>query len=74
MDDNNYTWTKELVIGTALLMLGGSVDSNKQPIKALTYYKVGKRKTDGKVVIIETAKNFKDVALNESLKRTGQLN
>ena len=54
----DYNWTNELVMGMALELMGGEIDSNGMPIKGMTFYEVGKHKENGKVVIMPTDKTM----------------
>lgn len=51
MTKEDFNWTEQPIIGTALLIMGGSIDSNNQPIKSNVHYNVGKHKSTGKVII-----------------------
>ncbi len=53
-DDVN--WTDGPIIGTAIKIIGGTIDSNGDPIDFLAYYNVGKQKGTGKVAIIKVEK------------------
>lgn len=74
MNTEDYNWTDEPVVGMALIIHGGSIDSFGDQIKADTYYKVGKLKTTGQVAIIPTERNQKHDFVNSILKRTGKFN
>jgi hypothetical protein len=50
----DFKWTDKPVIGLALSLQGGSIDSHGNRIKGQNYYKVGKHKETGQVVIINT--------------------
>jgi hypothetical protein len=49
--NEDFNWTDKPIIGAALLIMEGEIDSNNQSIKPMSYYKVGKHKRTGKVII-----------------------
>jgi hypothetical protein len=58
MNEEELDWTDEPIIGQALIIMGMPnkepvIDSSGQLVKSLSYYRVGKHKTNGKVAIIE---------------------
>lgn len=55
----DFNWVGIPIIGMALLIQGGSIDSHNNKIEQLSHYKVGKHKTTGKVIIHKLPK--KDV-------------
>ncbi len=71
---NEYSWTDKDVIGTALLIMGGEIDSYGDKINADIFYKVGKRISDGMVAIIPTERNQRHEFVNSQLKRKNQFN
>lgn len=70
----DFNWTKKAVVGMALLIQGGSVDSFGEQIKGDIYYEVGKRKTDGMVAILPTERNQKHEFANDIMKRKNKFN
>jgi len=74
----DFNWTKETVIGLALKMQRGVIDSYGNRIEDNVMYEIGKRKTDGKVVILPTGdkpnKDFLNKKLNKDMKNNSQLN
>jgi hypothetical protein len=46
-----FNWTEKPVIGSALLVMGGTIDSNGEQILFNTRYDVGKHKVTGQVII-----------------------
>ncbi len=73
-----YNWIKKPVIGLALLLYGGSIDSFGNSIKGDIYYEVGKHKVDGMTAILPTNRNqkteFKNDIFNTVLKSKNILN
>jgi len=65
----DFNWTKETVIGLALKMQGGEIDSYANPIEDNVFYEVGKRKSDGMVVILPTGVSQKTKSLNKVLDK-----
>ena len=55
-DKEDFKWTDKPVIGIALGIMGGSIDSFGKAINPLTFYNVGKHKESGKVVLIPSKK------------------
>ncbi len=53
---DDFNWTEKPVIGTALLVMGGSTDSLSNPILPDVHYEVGKHKKTGQVVLMPTDK------------------
>lgn len=59
MKEEDFNWTEQSVIGTALMIIGGTIDSFGDPINPNIFYKVGKRKEDGMTAILPTEKKCK---------------
>jgi hypothetical protein len=79
MNKEEYNWTDEPVVGMALLITGGSIDSFGEQIEGNVYYEVGKHKTDGMVVIVPTDRNqkhgfAKEKVYNHLMKRANRFN
>ncbi len=53
LEDPDMNWTAGPIIGAALLIMEGSIDSHNKPIEPTKYYRVGKHQKTGKVAIIE---------------------
>ena len=53
-DDIN--WIEKPVIGEAVKLIGGTIDSNGDAIVSLAWYNIGKQKVTGKVAIIKIEK------------------
>jgi len=49
---NDFNWTDKSVYGMALIIQGGSMDSEGNQIEKHKFYNVGKHKVTGGVVII----------------------
>lgn len=73
-DHEAYNWTTEAVIGTALILKGGSVDSLGQQLSSELFYVVGKHRTSGRVAILPTPRNAKHEFANTVLKRKNRFN
>ncbi len=74
LNREEYNWTEKSVVGTALLLTGGSIDSFGDQIKSDIYYEVGKRKSDGMVAILPTERNQKHEFTNNIMKRKNKFN
>ena len=74
LNREEYNWTEQAVVGLALLIQGGSIDSFGEQIKGDIYYEVGKRKTDGMVAILPTERNQKHEFANDIMKRINKFN
>ena len=70
----DYNWTDNAVVGMALKLKGGSIDSNGQAIDPCVFYEVGKHKENGKVCIIPTDRNMKHDFANDMMKRNNKFN
>ena len=70
----DYNWTEKIVIGTALLLMGGSIDSFGDSIKADIFYEVGKHKENGLTAILPTEKNQRHDFINSVMKRKNKFN
>ena len=73
-NSEEYNWTDKPVVGMALLITGGSIDSFGHKIKADVYYEVGKHKETGKVALLPTERNQKHEFVNDVLKRSNKFN
>jgi len=69
-----YNWTEKAVVGLALRMIGGTIDSFGNQIKGDVFYEVGKHKVSGVVALLPTEKNQKHEFVNDVMKRTGKFN
>lgn len=69
-----FNWTEQEVIGMALLIQGGSIDSFGNRINGDVFYEVGKHKSSGMVAIIPTQRNQKHEFMNDVLKRENKFN
>jgi hypothetical protein len=69
-----YSWTEKPVVGSSIMLMGGSVDSYGEAIDFNIYYEVGKHKESGKVAILPTAKNQRHDFINDLMKKSGKLN
>lgn len=69
-----FTWTDKAVVGGALLITGGSIDSFGNKIDADVFYEVGKHKVTGQVAILPTKRNQKHEFTNSIMKRNNQFN
>lgn len=74
LNRDEYNWINQSVIGRALLIKGGSIDSFGNQIKGDIYYEIGKRKSDGMVAILPTEKNQKHDFINSVMKRNNKFN
>ncbi len=74
IDREQFNWTQQDVIGAALLIEGGSIDSFNNPIDGNVFYQVGKHKVTGKVVILPTGRNMAHEFVNDVLKSRGEFN
>jgi len=54
MKEDEYNWVDKPIIGLALLLKGGSIDSYGDQLDGERFYMVGKHKENGKVAIIPT--------------------
>lgn len=74
----DFNWCDTDIIGTALIIKGGSIDSHGNPIRGNIYYHVGKHKNSGMVAIIPTDrdlhKEFENDIINNQLKKDGRFN
>jgi len=70
----DFNWTDESVVGMALIIQGGQIDSNGDILNSNVYYEVGKHKETGQVAIIPTDKNQKHDFINNQMKKTNQFN
>lgn len=70
----DFNWCDRDIIGEAILQKGGSIDSFANEIDGDIFYRVGKHKTNGVVLIIPTDRNYKNEGLNEELKNSNRLN
>ena len=74
----DLNWCDEPIIGMALIIKGGKIDSKGQPLNGTTFYEVGKHKESGMVAIIPTGKDAKEDfcndVLNAKLKEGNRLN
>lgn len=52
MDINDFNWISKPIIGTVILIKGGSIDSFRNYIKPTLFYNVGRHKVSGKVTLI----------------------
>jgi len=69
-----YNWTEEAVVGTALLLQGGGIDSFGEQIKGDIFYEVGKHKESGMVAILPINRNQKHEFINDIMKRQNKFN
>ncbi len=71
-----FNWTEQAVVGMALLMQGGSIDSFGNQISCNVYYEVGKHKEDGKVAILPTERKTetRNEFINSMMKRRNMFN
>ncbi len=69
-----YNWTENAVIGLALLIKGGSIDSFGDQIQGDIFYEVGKHKENGMVAIIPTGRNQKHEFVNKIMKKNSKFN
>lgn len=74
MNPEDFNWTPEPVIGSALLIAGGETDSFTNKIDPYIYYEVGKHKISGMVAILPTKRNFRNEFAGDIMKKTGQAN
>ncbi|MBK7362845.1 MAG: hypothetical protein IPJ01_11155 [Micavibrio sp.] len=74
LNKEEYNWTEKAVVGMALLIQGGSVDSFGEQIKSDIFYEVGKHKDNGMVAILPTDRNQKHEFINDIMKRTNKFN
>lgn len=70
----DFNFTEEPIIGQALLIKGGVIDSYGDNIHPFVFYEVGKHKTLGKTCIIPTTKNAKHDFINENMKKQNRFN
>jgi len=69
-----FNWTENPVIGTALLLMGGEIDSFGDKIKADIFYEVGKHRESEMTAILPTNKNAKHEFANSIMKRLNKFN
>jgi len=69
-----YNWTEQAVIGMALQIQGGTIDSFGNPIEKNIFYEVGKHKEIGMVAILPTERNQKHEFINGVLKSRNKFN
>jgi len=69
-----FNWTEKPVIGTALLLMGGEIDSFGDKIKADIFYEVGKHRESDMTAILPTEKNAKHEFMNGIMKRQNKFN
>jgi len=74
----DFNWCDDTIIGTALLLKGGIMDSFGNTVQGNVYYEVGKHKESGMVVILPTDKDFNkqfdNDLMNQQLKKDGKFN
>ena len=68
-----FTWTPEL-IGTALIIKGGTMDSFGNPVKPELFYEVGRHKVTQQCCIVPTGRNQKEDFTNEILNKQNRFN
>lgn len=69
-----YNWTEKPVVGMALLITGGSIDSFGDEINKDVFYEVGKHKESGQVALLPTGRNQKHEFVNDIMKRKNKFN
>lgn len=74
LNKEEFNWTDKSVIGMALIIQGGSIDSFGNQIKSDIYYEVGKHKESGMVAILPTDRNQKHEFINEVMKSQNKFN
>ena len=74
LNKEEYNWTDSAVVGMALLIQGGSVDSFGNQIDGNVFYEVGKHKETGMVAILPTERNQKHEFANNIMKRKNKFN
>ena len=74
LNKEEFNWTETAVVGMALLIQGGSVDSFGNQIKADVFYQVGKHKENGMVALLPTERNQKHEFINDIMKRKNKFN
>jgi hypothetical protein len=67
-NEEDFNWTEEPVIGMALAIQGGTVDSNGNKLIGTAFYKVGKRKSDGVVALIPVLSKEKSEYVKKAQK------
>lgn len=70
----DLNWSKEPVIGSALLLKGATIDSLGDPIKATVLYDVGQHKKNGMVAILARGKEARLKQFNMLLAAENRLN
>lgn len=56
MKEEDFIWVQQPIMGGALLVMQGEIDSRNEKIMFDSYYRVGKHKISGKVMIIPVDK------------------
>ncbi len=74
LNREEYNWTDKPIVGMALLIIGGSIDSFGNQVNTDIYYEVGKHKETGKVALLPTEKNQKHEFINDIWKKNGKFN
>ena len=54
---NEFNWIDDTIVGMALLLKGGSIDSFGNKIYGNVFYKIGKHRITGQVAVIPTNRN-----------------
>lgn len=67
--NKDFNWTEKEIIGLAILIEGGKIDSFGNYIDEYSFYKVGKHKKSGKVAIVLTRRNFEDECVDNIMRR-----
>lgn len=70
----DYNFTEKPIVGLALKIRGGSIDSYGNAIDGNTYYQVGKHKQTGQVVIMPTDQNQKHDFINDVMRKQHKFN
>lgn len=74
LNKEEFNWTEKAIVGMALIIQGGSIDSFGNQIKSDIYYEVGKHKESGMVAILPTDRNQKHEFINEVMKSQNKFN
>ena len=69
----DFNWTEENVLGLAILIKGGSIDSFGEKIDGNIFYAIGKHKKTGQVAIFPTGRNQKHEFMNDVMKKLVKL-